>query len=389
MKRLFLIVLFNAFSSLGFSSSLIGAAWPAIQIDLQLPSDWGGYISTLRTIAVIFSCYFLGKLIRSWGIRKLVIGAVFLLILSWILFMVSPTYSILLLAALPLGLASGALDAGINNFMAHQFPARILNGMHSFWGIGAVIGPIIMGQALPLRGSWRTGFAFIAAIQTLIFILLLLIRPLWCRFECSSREQRFDDTSPATTAPTLHPFKRHGMFWSICCFFLYAGIEIATAMWASSWLIQTHNFSSNQAATVSSIFFIGLMTARLLGWLIQHSLKDRTILYINISAMIIGGAVLLFSPYLGLACLGLGCGLVMPTMIHASPSRFGTSERNNPIGFQMAFAFIGGSVLAPLFGLVMQQWQTRCFPYLILGFAILLFICNEGLNQRLKRLSVS
>ena len=50
----------------------------------------------------------------------------------------------MLLMAVPLGLGAGAVDAGLNNYVALHCEAKHMSWLHCFWGIGATAGPIVM-----------------------------------------------------------------------------------------------------------------------------------------------------------------------------------------------------------------------------------------------------
>lgn len=395
MQILFIIILYISFISLGFGSSLIGVAWPAVQAEMQLPVSYGGYISTARTIAVIIACYLIGKLVSRFGTAKVGLLACAIITGSWIGFAASPDYIWLLLSAIPLGLGAGALDSAFNDFMAQHYSANVLSWLHSFWGLGAVVGPLIMSGTVQQPGGWRTAFCIVAAIELLITLMLLVSLPLWKRVSPAMPVQRAAANSALSERlaenARLHPIRMRGMGFSMACFFLYNGIETCIAMWTASWLIAVSALSDQAAAGLVSLYFLGIMAARMLGGLTAGWIGNRIMLRAASTLMLLGAA-LLFIPGLATAALivlGIGSGPMMPTMIHESPRRFGTAGKTNPVGFQMAVAFVGGSALPPLVGQLCQSAGFSIFPVLILAGILLQMLCNEGINRTMSRIAVS
>ncbi len=82
---------------------------------------------------------------------------------------------------MPLGLGAGAVDAGLNHFVARHYSARHMNWLHGCWGIGATIGPMVMGAALAGGAGWQGGYRIIALVQLVLAVLLLASLPIWRR----------------------------------------------------------------------------------------------------------------------------------------------------------------------------------------------------------------
>ena len=81
--------------------------------------------------------------------------------------------------AIPYGLGAGAIDAALNNYVALHFASRHMSWLHCFWGIGAAVGPYVMGVAMSLGKGWRGGYLAISVIQLVLTIVLFAALPLW------------------------------------------------------------------------------------------------------------------------------------------------------------------------------------------------------------------
>lgn len=391
MQIIFIIIAYLSFICLGLGTSIIGVAWPAIQQEMGLPVSYGGYISTFRTLAVIMVCYFLGKLLARFGIAKVCLLASIVMLVGWLGFAVSPSYGWLLVSALPLGLGAGALDSGLNDFMAQYYSSTIVNWLHSFFGLGAIIGPLIVAGTVSHPGGWRTAYFMISGIQVFITLLLIAALPLWKKVMATrkhSEEVHVEPTDYRAANAKLHPIKMPGMGWSISCFFLYCGIETCIAMWTATWLIQTHGMDDAKASGLVSIYFFGIMISRILSGVAAVKLTNHLLLRISGLLLVAGGITMLLGAPIEviLIILGLGSGPFMPVMLHDSPRRFGAAGKTNPVGFQMSFAFVGGTVVTPIVGMLLQGIGFHFFPAVIVLLAVLLFLMSEGVYIKLARI---
>ena len=102
-------------------------------------------------------------------------------------FSFSPSLIWLIICAVPLGLGAGAVDAGLNNYVATHYKAHHMSWLHCFWGVGASLGPIIMSQFITGQNSWRQGYVAIAIIQFALVLLLFFTLPLWKRVAINSQ----------------------------------------------------------------------------------------------------------------------------------------------------------------------------------------------------------
>ena len=77
------------------------------------------------------------------------------------------------------GAAERGVDASLNNYVAVHYASRHMSWLHCMWGLGASIGPYIMGAALTGGMGWNSGYRAIALLQTVLTVALVLSLPLW------------------------------------------------------------------------------------------------------------------------------------------------------------------------------------------------------------------
>lgn len=188
MGSLFLAVIYLIFISLGLPDSLLGSGWPKMQIAFGVPSSYAGYVSMTISFMTIISALLSPKLIRKFHTKWIVIVSIFLTVLGLIGFSCSPVYGMLFLFAVPYGLGAGAIDASVNHYVANNYSSSVMNFLHCFYGVGAVISPNIMALALK-QARWNEGYRWTAYIQIAILLVVILSLPLWKQNDSKAEEE--------------------------------------------------------------------------------------------------------------------------------------------------------------------------------------------------------
>lgn len=384
MTTLLLIIIYIAFISLGLPDSMLGAAWPVMQGELGLPLAGAGLVSMIVSGSTIISSLFSGVLIRRMGTGKLTLVSVLMTALALLGYSFSQNYLWLCIIAFPLGLGAGAVDAALNDFVARNFAARHMNWLHSFWGVGATTGPLIMAFMLNQTGRWQMGYRTVAIVQFTLVAILAISLPLWRRFPTPP--------SPQTATGRGKRQRIRGMTPNLVAFFAYCAVEASTGLWAASFLVEQRGFSSVLAAGGASAYYLGITLGRFLnGFLSSHF--DAKNLVRGGQAMILLGISLLFLPLpilslAGLMIIGLGCAPIYPTLLHETPRRFGAENSASLMGIQMATAYVGLTLMPPLLGLTVDRFGLQLYPLGLLLLALMLTIGTERLNKVLAEQNI-
>lgn len=377
MTTLLLVIIYIAFISLGLPDSMLGAAWPVMQAELGLPLAGAGLVSMIVSGCTIISSLFSGFLIRRLGTGKLMLISVLMTALALLGYSYSQTYIWLCLIAVPLGLGAGAVDAALNDFVARNFAARHMSWLHSFWGVGATTGPLIMAFMLKHTGLWQMGYRTIAIIQFVLVAILALSMPLWQRYP-----------APPTPEATVSSGKKkgiRGMAPNLVAFFAYCAVEASTGLWAASFLVEQRGLSRVLAAGGASAYYLGITLGRFLNGFLSSHFEAKSLIRGG-QTMILLGVVLMFLPLpvlslAGLMIIGLGCAPVYPTLLHETPRRFGAENSANLMGLQMATAYCGLTLMPPLLGLGIGRFGMSLYPLGLMILALLLAFSTERLNR--------
>ena len=178
MISLLLPVIYLAFISLGLPDGLLGAAWPSMYGPMGADLSWAGAVSMIISAGTIVSSLASDRLNGRLGTGRVTAGSVAVTAVALLGFSLSTAFWQLCLWAIPYGLGAGSVDAALNNYVALHYESRHMSWLHCMWGIGASIGPVIMGRALA-ADSWQGGYRTIALLQAVLTAVLVVSLPLW------------------------------------------------------------------------------------------------------------------------------------------------------------------------------------------------------------------
>lgn len=209
MASLLLAVIYLTFISLGLPDSLLGTAWPVMHVELAAPVAVQSLISIIISCCTIVSSLLTAKLVHKLGTGKLTALSVALTAGAILGFSATNAFWQLCLIAIPYGLGAGAIDSALNNYVALNYGARHMSWLHCCWGIGASVGPLVMGWALAGPLSWHGGYLAIGAMQAIITAALFLSLPLWKSTDGRAEDEAANERAavqadPAGTSRAMH-----------------------------------------------------------------------------------------------------------------------------------------------------------------------------------------
>lgn len=385
MASLLLAVIYLIFISLGLPDSLLGSGWPKMQMVFDVPSSYAGYVSMTICFMTIVSALISPGLIRRFHTKWIVIVSIGLTVLGLLGFSISAQFWMLFLFAVPYGLGAGSIDAAVNHYVANHYPASVMNFLHCFYGVGAVISPCIMAQALKLA-RWNEGYRWTAYIQMGILLVCVLSLPLWKQNEAAAEEENGDSAGIRET------LRVPGVLLTLVAFFAYCSGENTCFLWTPSYFAGTRPYLSDQTvASFGSLIFGGLMLGRLISGFISNKLGDRRLIRIGIAVELLGillvilpaGGYILAA--IGFVVIGTGMGPVYPAIQHMAPANFGRRYSAAVIGLQMASAYIGSTFMPMVFGHIQQAVGIGIMPLYLTVFAVMNISMLELAYRRIGR----
>ena len=377
MVTLLLAFIYLAFISLGLPDSLLGAAWPILHGQLDVPISYMGMVTMTISLSTITASLFSERLTKTFGTWKVTTVSIFLTAAALVGFSFSGRFWMLILWAIPYGLGGGAIDAALNNYVAIHYNSRHMSWLHCFWGVGTILSPYIMGHCLT-NATYQTGYQSVAALQGVIGILLLCSFPLWRTSPKLDNAQKEEKILGIRGVLRIKGAK----LW-LFGFLFYCAAESTVMHWASSYLVKARLFPEGQAASLASMFFMGMTAGRFLSGFVADRVGDKGMIRIGTAIAFSGVVCLLLPvqsnvlPVAGLILMGLGCAPVYPCIMHATPNVFGEDKTQAIIGIQMGFAYMGSMLLSPFFGVLGQFVGMWLLPVYFAAAIVLMFLLLE------------
>jgi hypothetical protein len=394
MFSFLLLIIYLSFISLGLPDALLGSAWPIMHEELKVPLSYSGSVYMLISCCTILSSLKSESLNRRFGTGKITAFSVLLTALAIFGFSMSRSFYMLLLFAIPYGLGAGSVDAALNHYVALHYSSRHMNWLHCMWGIGASIGPYIMGFVLQRGYSWSKGYFLIGMLQAGLTFLLFLSLGLWKEKEEDMNDLvkvEMHEGEEGKKAMSFREILRiPGAKECIASFFFYCAIEQTIGLWSGSFMVYSLRIDAKLAASFVALFYFGITFGRFLAGIFSAKWKDEELILGGIAILFLGIALLfpaglssgkqLFGMelrqvfvILSLLFMGLGCAPIYPAIIHSTPYNFGAENTSALIGKQMASAYIGSLSLPPIFGVLAKNFGTELFPFyaVVLGIAML------------------
>ena len=380
MASLLLPVIYLAFISLGLPDALLGSAWPSMYTELGASLSWAGIVSMIISVGTIVSALCSERLNLRLGTGGVTFLSVLLTAVALLGFSLSTSFWQLCLWAVPYGLGAGSVDAALNNYVALHYESRHMSWLHCMWGVGASIGPVIMGRALA-GGTWQGGYRTIALLQFALTAVLLLSLRLWKRPQANVEGADFKPH------PIPELLRRPGVPQVLLCFFCYCALEATAGMWAASYCTLVRGIDAETAARWASLFYVGITIGRGVCGFLTMKISDQNMIRLG-QALIAAGVVLILAPlgqgtlFAGLITVGLGCAPIYPSIIHETPVNFGRDVSMSMTGLQMATAYVGSCLMPPLFGLLAQYVTPTLYPWFLAVILALMFVMAESLHRR-------
>lgn len=239
-----------------------------------------------------------------------------------------------------------------------------------------------MGLCLTGGLKWNQGYEIISLIQVVLVFFLLLSLPLW-RLKSESGKQEAQGHKGISLKDTV---RLPGAKAILAAFFCYCALEATTGLWAGSYLVLYKGVHADTAAKWAALFYLGITMGRFACGFISEFLGD--VQMVRLGQLLAGlGVALLLVPsgptlsLAGLVLIGIGCAPIYPSLLHATPDNFGAEHSQSIMGVQMACAYVGTTLMPPIFGLLAQHSNMGFFPLYLMALIVFMFTMAERMNK--------
>ena len=380
-----LVVIYIAFIGLGVPDSLIGSAWPAIHSEMNIPVEAVSIITFIISGCTVLSSMFSAGILNKLGTAKVTAFSTAMTAAALLGFSFAPSFWLMIPLAVILGLGAGAIDSGLNNYVALHFKASHMNFLHCFYGIGVSLSPYLMSQALSDTG-WRSGYRYAFYVQAAITLLLIISIPMWKK--SSSADESEDKNSANLTLFQMAKMPEVRQVWIIML--ATNAIEYACGVWGCTYLVSEKGFDAKHGALALTVYYVGMSLGRFVSGLLSY--KISTWKRIGIGTIILAPAIAIMPlplhgavTVVGLFLVGLGNGSIYPNMIHLTPHNFGKEVSQAIMGSQIAFAYIGVMFAPPAVSLISGLFGIKIYPVLLALLYVIMVIALRCFVSRLKK----
>jgi FHS family Na+ dependent glucose MFS transporter 1 len=375
------VAYFAAFVFLGLTTGSLGPTLPSLVEQTQVGLSAISYLFTARSAGYLFGSVLSGKLFDRRSGNPILAAMLFTTSVMMALIPLAPTLWLLLIVMLILGAAESGLDVGANTLLGWVHGTRVgpfMNAMHSMFGVGALIAPLIVAQTLSFRLPATHSYLFLA-------LLLMPVSLVFLRLP-----------SPIQTARVVvggHAAAKPQQVLLIGSFlFLYVGAEVGFAGWIYTYATSLRLSDASTSAYLTSVFWGALTLGRMLTIPIAARISPEFVLTSSLAGCLVSLVLILASPSsftavcAGTICLGISMASIFPTTL--SLAGRGMKLTGLVTGWFIVAAS-GGSMLIPL---VIGQAFSVAGPRLVIvvttsalaiAFGVLAFVIRNLKSRRI------
>jgi fucose permease len=173
----------------------------------------------------------------------------------------------------------------------------------------------------------------------------------------------------------------------IIVFFFSTGSEIAVGQWSFTLFSEFRDVAVAPAGLWVSIFWGSLTVGRIIFGFITDRIGATRLLRLGMSGMLLGILLYWLNPinqvgFIGLAMIGFCVAPIFPVMIGLSPARFGAKNAPNAIGFQVASAYLGGSLIPALVGVAAVSFGLEVIGPILFAAVVITITVHELLVRK-------
>jgi len=373
------LLAYIAFIALGMPDGLLGVAWPSIREGFKIPLDALGSLLFVSTSGYLFSSFLSGKIIARIGVGKLLAISCALTGIALVGYTIVPSWWVMVVLGVLAGLGAGAIDAGLNTYVAANFGAGLMQWLHASYGIGITAGPFIMTMALTSFQSWRIGYIIVGAFQFFLAISFALTLSMWSR---ETDPNPIENTKLLTDykTPYRETFKNGRVWLSVLQFFLYTGTEVGVGTWTYSLLTESRGINPEIAGIWTGSYWAMFTIGRIIAGLYTRRVGVNKLIIGSLLSALSGSILLWWNPLpvvnlLAVGLIGLAIAPIFPGLVSGTSKRVGDQFAANTIGMQMAAGSLGVALVPSFFGVLARWYTLEIIPVAL----IILFLIQLGL----------
>ena len=365
---------FFTFILIGVNDGALGVLLPGMQTTYHAGKGTISLLFLAGTCGFFIASFNNGLLLERLGNRRFLLLATLIMVFGFAILSSRPPFLLLLSGIVPIGFGVAMLDAGLNSYIARlpDNTAR-LNYLHAFYGIGALLGPLVASAFLALGWAWNSIYFVWIGMAILVFTGIGLAFP--------REEKPAHKEEQKVEGNVLILALRQRVVWLAAFFLLvYVGTEVSLGVWSFSFLLQERNGQILFSGWTVSGYWIGLTLGRLLLGRVAQRIGNRRLIEICLGGVVLGMLLMWLVPQFATASLalfitGFCLGPIFPTTIALMSDTLPSRIVPSAIGFIASFGSMGAALLPLIAGNLAQHYgMWVLLPYVIVLTSIMLVL---------------
>ncbi|MBI3170233.1 MAG: MFS transporter, partial [Chloroflexi bacterium] len=344
----------------------------------SLRLDALGMLLIASTSGYITSSFLSGKLIAKLGVGGTLAASCFLTGAGLIGYTLVPAWWMMVLLGTVAGLGAGAIDAGLNTYIASHFGEGLMQWLHASFGVGVTLGPLIMTAGLNWFNNWHWGYQNVGTAQIFLAVCFLFTIRMWQQTPELPHEEKKEMRITDYKTPIGETLKHPTVWMSLLLFFIYTGVETSFGSWTYSLLTLSRNVPTQLAGLWAGSYWATFTLGRILAGVFARYIGVKTLLAGGMATALTGSILLWWNPFptasiIAVSMIGFALAPIFPGLVSTTGPRVGNHHAANTIGMQISAAGLGGAVIPGLAGVLAQNISLEAIPiYLIVLFGILI-----------------
>jgi fucose permease len=365
-----ILLAYIAFISLGMPDGLLGVAWPSIRSSFSIPLDAIGMLLTAAMAGYMTSSFLSGPVVTRMGVGRVLAASCAMTGLALFGYTIVPAWWMMVLLGVVAGLGAGAIDAGLNTYVAAHFSEGLMQWLHASWGIGITLGPIIMTIGLTASDSWHTGYRVVGGFQLILAACFVLTLGMWNHSEKSVESDAPKRLTDYKT-PLGETLRQPQVWLSIFLFFMYVGAEASLGTWTYTLLTESRGIDPTAAGFWAGSYWATFTIGRVVAGLFAKRAGVHLLVTGGLAGALLGTVMLVWNPsqainLLAVALIGFSIAPIFPAMMSGTSQRVGAHFAANTIGMQMAATGMGTALIPSLMGVFARQISLEVIPLCLL-----------------------
>ncbi|AUC89821.1 MFS transporter [Alteromonas sp. MB-3u-76] len=395
------------FMMFAMTSDSVGEIIKEVKVAFSVTNAQASLMHSLPMLGIALSGLFLGFLADKIGRKPTIIMGLGIFGVACYSFLIADDFMLIVSLMSLSGVAVGVFKTGALALIGDissstKQHTSTMNGAEAFFGVGAIIGPLIVAYLIHQGVAWQWLYVIAGGVCT-----VLIVGALFVKYPNYTREQG-DEVKKVSVIQSLSLVKNpYALGFSVGAF-LYVAAESAIYVWMPSYLVcdastlratydcYTQGFSQTLAIYSVTAFFILRAAGRFVGiWMMSHFNWALVLMLFSGAIVLCFGLGLMGGKQVALYLFpltGIFMSVIYPTFNSKGISCFPKNQHGSVAGVILFFTAAGAAAGPFIMGLVSDaNGGDAKYGFMVAtAFAAILFVgmvYNFVKNPTQKRLA--